>query len=74
VIQGFWRAFNKKGLKFKKKGVQLSVTFKAPLPIDFEAPAEKILEQIMEAIEQSKKYMMQGAHHWKLEEVRLPSQ
>ncbi|MBD0280153.1 MAG: 1-acyl-sn-glycerol-3-phosphate acyltransferase, partial [Flavisolibacter sp.] len=25
VIQGFWRAFNKKGLKFKKNGVQLSV-------------------------------------------------
>src|SRR5207302_4212265 len=28
VIQGFWRAFNKKGLKFKKKGTLLSVTFK----------------------------------------------
>ena len=25
VINGFWRAFNKKGLRFKKKGVQLSV-------------------------------------------------
>src|SRR4051812_26592479 len=70
VIQGFWRAFNKKGLKFKKKGVQLSVSFKPPLVIDFEAPAENILEQIMEAIEQSKKYMMQGAHHWKMEEVQ----
>lgn len=64
VINGFWRAFNKKGLKFKKKGSTLSVTFKKPLQIDYDAPAETILEQIMDAIEQSKKYMMQGAHHW----------
>ena len=64
VISGFWRAFNKKGLKFKKKGSQLSVRFKAPLNIDYEAPAEKILTQIMDAIEQSKNYMMMGAHHW----------
>ena len=65
VIQGFWRAFNKKGLKFKKKGVQLSVTFKPPMQIDYDAPAEEILKQIMDAIEQSKKYMMMGPHHWK---------
>jgi 1-acyl-sn-glycerol-3-phosphate acyltransferase len=64
VISGFWRAFNKKGLKFKKKGSQLSVTFKAPLVIDYEAPAEEILAQLMDAIEQSKKYMMMGKHHW----------
>ena len=64
VIGGFWRAFNKKGLKFKKRGVQLSVTFKAPLEIDYEAPAEKIMEQVMDSIEQSKKFMMQGPHHW----------
>ncbi|MBD0288728.1 MAG: 1-acyl-sn-glycerol-3-phosphate acyltransferase [Flavisolibacter sp.] len=67
VIQGFWRAFNKKGLKFKKKGVQLSVTFKPPLQIDYDAAPEEILEQVMDAIEQSKKYMLQGAHHWKTE-------
>ena len=65
VINGFWRAFNKKGLKFKKKGVQLSVTFKEPLKVDYEAPAEEILAQVMDAIEQSKEYMMKGAHHWK---------
>jgi len=64
VISGFWRAFNKKGLKFKKKGSQLSVTFKKPMEIDYDAPAEKILAQVMDAIEQSKSYMMQGAHHW----------
>ena len=67
VIQGFWRAFNKKGLVFKKKGVALSVTFKAPLQIDYDAPADEILAQVMDAIEQSKKHMMQGAHHWKTE-------
>jgi 1-acyl-sn-glycerol-3-phosphate acyltransferase len=64
VISGFWRAFNKKGLKFKKKGTKLTVTFKKPLQVDYDAPAEKILAQVMEAIEQSKTYMMKGAHHW----------
>lgn len=70
VIQGFWRAFDKKGLKFKKKGVALSVTFKKPLEIDYDAPAEEILAQVMDAIEQSKPYMMQGPHHWKTEPKR----
>ncbi len=69
VIQGFWRAFNKKGLKFKKKGTELSVTFKEPLQIDYEATNEQILQQVMDAIEQSKKFMMRGAHHWKREEM-----
>lgn len=68
VIQGFWRAFDKKGLKFKKKGTQLSVTFKEPLVIDYEAPAEEILVQVMDAIEQSKKFMFKGAHNWKTHE------
>jgi len=64
VIRGFWRAFNKKGLKFKKKGSELSVTFKEPLEIDYDAPPETIMTKIMNAIEQSKDYMMKGAHHW----------
>lgn len=64
VISGFWRAFNKKGLKFKKKGTELSVTFKEPLEIDYEAPTESILKKVMDSIEQSKDYMMKGAHHW----------
>lgn len=64
VINGFWRAFNKKGLKFKKKGTLLSVTFKEPLKIDYDAPAEEILAQVMDAIEQSKEWMMKGPHHW----------
>lgn len=67
VINGFWRAFNKKGLRFKKTGTQLTVTFKKPLQIDYDAPTEEILQQVMDAIEQSKKFMMKGAHHWKTE-------
>jgi 1-acyl-sn-glycerol-3-phosphate acyltransferase len=63
VINGFWRAFNKRGLKLKKKGVILSVTFKAPMVIDYNDTTEHILEQVMDAIEQSKKFMMKGKHH-----------
>ena len=63
VINGFWRAFNKKGLKFKKKGSILSVTIKEPLEIDYNAPVETILDQVMDSIEQSKKYMLRGKHH-----------
>ena len=63
VINGFWRAFDKKGLRFKKKGATLTVTFKAPLQLDYDAPAETILDQVMDAIEQSKKYMLKGKHH-----------
>ncbi len=61
VINGFSRAFNKKGLAIKRKGTPLSVRFKAPLEIDITQSNEAILEQIMDAIEQSKKFM--PAHH-----------
>ncbi len=63
VINGFWRAFNKKGLKFKKKGSLLTVTFKPPMNIDYNDSCEIILEKIMDAIEQSKKFMIKGKHH-----------
>jgi 1-acyl-sn-glycerol-3-phosphate acyltransferase len=63
VINGFWRAFNKKGLKFKKKGSLLSVRFKDPLDINYEDSSEAILEQVMDAIEQSRNYMLKGRHH-----------
>jgi 1-acyl-sn-glycerol-3-phosphate acyltransferase len=64
VINGFWRAFDKKGLKLKKKGSLLTVTFKEPLQVDYDAPSEVILSQVMDAIEQSKRFMMAGPHHW----------
>jgi len=69
VINGFWRAFNKKGLKFKKKGTTLSVTFKEPLQIDYNDSTEVILARIMDAIEQSKKFMMKGKHHWQTKDT-----
>jgi hypothetical protein len=56
VINGFRRAFNKKGLLLKKKNVDLSVTFKAPLEIDYSAGKDQIIEQIMDAIEQSDRF------------------
>ncbi|HVX52579.1 MAG TPA: lysophospholipid acyltransferase family protein [Chitinophagaceae bacterium] len=63
VINGFWRAFTKRGLTFKKKGSILSVRFKAPLQIDYTRTVEEILEQVMDAIEQSRKFMLKGKHH-----------
>jgi 1-acyl-sn-glycerol-3-phosphate acyltransferase len=62
VINGFWRAFNKKGLKFKKRGTLLTVNFKAPLQIDYEDSTENILAVVMDAIEQSKKFMHKEQH------------
>lgn len=64
VINGFWRAFNKKGLAFKKKGSLLSVRFKEPMIIDYTQSVEEILDQVMEAIEQSKNYMLKSKHHF----------
>jgi 1-acyl-sn-glycerol-3-phosphate acyltransferase len=63
VINGFWRAFTKKGLTFKKVGTPLTIRFKAPLDLDYDASVEIILDQVMDAIEQSKAYMLKGKHH-----------
>src|SRR5665213_2561928 len=63
VINGFWRAFNKRGLKFKKKGTLLSVRFKEPLQLTYEESVEEILEKVMDSIEQSRKFMLLGKHH-----------
>jgi len=63
VINGFWRAFNKKGLAFKKKGSILSIRFKEPLQLDYTKPVDEILDDVMDAIEQSKRFMLKGKHH-----------
>lgn len=63
VIDGFWDAFDRKGLIHKNRGVELSVQFKEPLAIDYNAPADDILDQVMHAIEQSKEFMLQGRDH-----------
>ncbi len=56
VIKGFSNTFNKKGIGIKRMKTTLEVTFKAPLQIDYNASTDKILDQIMDAIEQSEKF------------------
>ena len=62
VISGFSTAFNKKGLRLKKKGTPLSVIFNEPLQINYDLPVEKILAQLMEAIEQTSNYQPQTSN------------
>lgn len=58
VIDGFRRSFDKKGLVIKKTGVEQSMRFKAPLDIDFENENKNdVIEKVMDAIEQSEKYI-----------------
>jgi 1-acyl-sn-glycerol-3-phosphate acyltransferase len=68
VINGFGKAFNKTGLRLRKKGTILSVQFKEPMNIDYNASSDDILVQIMDAIEQSKKFMPTGKHEVIVEE------
>jgi 1-acyl-sn-glycerol-3-phosphate acyltransferase len=56
VFEGFRDAFDKTGLKLKKPGTQLCVRFKDPLTIDYNQSSEAIMEQIMDAIEQSDRF------------------
>ncbi len=57
VIDGFRRAFDKRGLVNKKKGVILTMRVKKPLEIDYQAPVEDILRQVMHSIEQSEDFL-----------------
>ena len=57
VINGFSKAFNKKGLVLRKKGTLLTVRFKAPLQLDITQSNDIITAQLMEAMEQSKEFM-----------------
>lgn len=56
VVNGFRRAFDKKGLFVKKKGVELELKIKKPLNIDYDDSVENILRNVMDAIEQSSKF------------------
>ncbi|MEQ1553226.1 MAG: lysophospholipid acyltransferase family protein [Ferruginibacter sp.] len=56
-IEGFNVAFDKKGLRFRKKGTPLLVSFKAPLKINYNDTNDEIMEQVMLAIGQSKTQM-----------------
>jgi len=54
IVSGFNEAFDKKGLKLKKKGTTLSVKFQEPLEVDYSATNDEIMEAVMLAIGQSK--------------------
>lgn len=56
TIKGLRRAFDKKGLRLKKTGVPIELSFKPPIALDFESEAAEILDVIMDAIEQSERY------------------
>lgn len=60
IINGFSRAFGKKGLKLKKTGTRLTVKFKEPLKYSAEESTEDIMEKIMDAIGQSPKFRDQN--------------
>lgn len=51
-INGFRKAFNKTGLKIKKRGTDLSLKINEPLNIDYDASADDILDRIMKEIKQ----------------------
>lgn len=56
-INGFRRAFDKKGLKIKVTGTKPTMEFKKPLEIDYENEnAQEILDKIMVAIEQTQDF------------------
>ena len=58
VIDGFRRAFDKKGLRMKKKNILQSLVIKEPLDIDYENDTiEEIVEKIEYAIEQHHSFL-----------------
>lgn len=54
VIDGFSTAFDKKGIKMQKRGTALSVSFKECLKLDYDAPVDVILDDVMTAIGQKR--------------------
>jgi hypothetical protein len=56
VLDGFRRAFDKKGLYLKKRNTTLSLTFKKPLELHPDEDVQALLDRIMDAIEQSPAY------------------
>lgn len=58
VIDGFRRAYGKKGIVLKKKGVVQTMRFKPPLVFDYEKEGvQEILNKVMDAIEQSPEFL-----------------
>ncbi|TXI87728.1 MAG: 1-acyl-sn-glycerol-3-phosphate acyltransferase [Chryseobacterium sp.] len=58
VIDGFRRAFDKKGIYIKKKGVEPTMRFKPALEIDYEnETTDQIMAKVMTAIEQTPEFL-----------------
>jgi len=52
VINGFRRAFDKKGLRFKKRNTRLTVQFKPPMHFRPDESVEEMVARVTQAIEQ----------------------
>lgn len=66
-INGFRRAFDKKGLKVKVTGTQPTMEFKKPLDLDYDNEnSRQIMEKIMHAIEQTDEFNV--LHQYDLEQ------
>jgi len=57
VINGFRRAFDKTGLRFKKKHTELQVKFKSPIEYSISDTVDDLLQKIIIAIEQSPEHL-----------------
>lgn len=62
VISGFSKAFNKTGLKMRRWGTPITITFKDPLDYNPESATEELLDQVMTSIEQSPAYHPKNGH------------
>jgi len=76
VINGFRRAYDKKGLNIRVKGVDLSMTFKEPLEIDYENESvESIMDKVMNGIEQASRFnRVRPLEHSRPDYPRYPSE
>ncbi|TDX82819.1 lysophospholipid acyltransferase family protein [Epilithonimonas xixisoli] len=74
-INGFRRAFDKKGLKIKVTGVKPTLEFKQALDIDYDnESATQILDKIMHAIEQTPEHNLLHEYDAKQKEIKSQSQ
>lgn len=76
-INGFRRAFDKRGLRIKVTGVRPTLEFKKPLEIDYETEtAQQILTKIMISIEQTEDFNLLHQYEEELKakkKAELPS-
>ena len=75
VIDGFRRAFDKKGIRIKKKNILQSIEIKAPLEVDYDNESiEQIVEKIEYAIEQHPSFLKVIPQEELMENERLNKQ